>query len=823
MAYRVVRNLERNVGKQTYESIAVSALEGAKAITVRKFQGKNVMASMLSYTFPDPSQWPFVALPGYIETAGHVAQLSSSTAQGLVMIVPPENATAFEDFALQTYNDRGYPETAGRSEFGFGIWARDKNSNYTDGRVRDVNGTASTYDSKYNTLAVIFEINIPNAKSRMFNVHSDVFRGPAIESILDCAEEARAVGNTEAPPCSVLTDFIELIIRPGPAALLYGPVYPANDLSKVVAFTGTSFNWAEVLTNVVPDYVNGLVCVISNGMGDAFTYVIENGEPILLGAGDQHDSSFDPFARQVVLNDQETGASASMTFTLTVYPTNVMFDAFRSDDTARTFALGFIAIISLCGLLFLLYDFFMRHESRQRQIILESKRRFVRFISHEIRTPLNTVCMGVELLEAEVLSGMKGSSAAADNDECSPLGAMYKNWLDLISDIRENSESAVSCLNDVLNYDKLEAGSFRLEVTIVDIWELIQKTVSAFEIQAKKKNVKLCLTMPRSNHQTNGRDVEDVLGLPDFNLLQVHGDDMRLRQVVRNLISNGLKFCREVDGEVTVTVECVENGLPASKQLTKKMAREISCCDAPRAGAIRCSVQDNGAGMTQEQLAELFQEGIQFDVNKLQHGGGSGLGLYITKGLIEEHGGIIFVHSDGPSLGTKFTFELPLHRFPSSVEAKTSTTESVQNGETSKDDNFPEKSRRVLVVDDVLPNCKMLVRLLERCGHICATAMNGREAIEVFSKDAVLADSDPTHVPFDTILMDFEMPVLNGPDATRELRESGCKAWIVGVTGNVLAEDVSYFKSMGADDVIPKPVQVSRLQDFWLQNQRKED
>ena len=165
--------------------------------------------------------------------------------------------------------------------------------------------------------------------------------------------------------------------------------------------------------------------------------------------------------------------------------------------------------------------------------------------------------------------------------------------------------------------------------------------------------------------------------------------------------------------------------------------------------------------MTQDQLSQLFQEGVQFDVNKLQHGGGSGLGLYITKGLIEQHGGKISVHSDGPNLGTTFTFELPLYRFPSPLpkSAINEREESTASVSSTTATEMGEKTRRLLVVDDVAANCKMLVRLLERCGHTFATAFNGREAIDAFMKDASLADEFPDHVPFDTVLLDYEMPV----------------------------------------------------------------
>ena len=100
------------------------------------------------------------------------------------------------------------------------------------------------------------------------------------------------------------------------------------------------------------------------------------------------------------------------------------------------------------------------------------------------------------------------------------------------------------------------------------------------------------------------------------------------------------------------------------------------------------------------------------------------------------------------------------------------------------------------------------MRLLDRTGHTCASACDGQEAIRAFEADQIKAATDPRH-PVDTILMDYQMPILIGPDATKRLRGMGCNAFVVGVTGNVLADDVAYFKSMGADAVLPKPVNVA--------------
>ena len=343
-----------------------------------------------------------------------------------------------------------------------------------------------------------------------------------------------------------------------------------------------------------------------------------------LSKGDRHDPKFDSHVRSVVLNDIETNATASTIYTLTMYPSDRMFKAFRT-NSSWAISLGFVAVIIFCASLFFLYDFFMRHESRQRKIILEVKRRFVRFVSHEIRTPLNTVCLGLELLQAEMNTSNEtecNKKDICDGDKRQTVtdsNEMRKYWQDLTGDILENANIAVGILNDLLNYDKIEQGTFKLEVGTVHIWELVERTVTAFHIQAQKRKIGLNLSI--GEQKVDDNDVEDA-HLPDLARLHVVGDDLRLRQVIRNLISNSLKFSPENTGMIHVTATHNPEGLPKATAsgtdvFRKSMSNQLAC-SYPRAGSILVSVKDNGAGMTQEQLGLLFQEGVQFDANKLQ-------------------------------------------------------------------------------------------------------------------------------------------------------------------------------------------------------------
>jgi two-component system, sensor histidine kinase len=190
------------------------------------------------------------------------------------------------------------------------------------------------------------------------------------------------------------------------------------------------------------------------------------------------------------------------------------------------------------------------------------------------------------------------------------------------------------------------------------------------------------------------------------------------------------------------------------------------------------------------------------------------LGLHITKKLVEQHGGTIEMFSDGLGLGCVTVVELPLYiNFtPTNSNCNPTIIESLVP--TKKVSH--QRLRKCLVVDDSLPNRKMLVRLLERAGHTCLSACNGQEAVEIMDADYAASMHDKDYDPIDSILMDFEMPVLNGPDATKILREKGYNTvTIIGVTGNVLVDDINYFTLAGANRVLPKPVTLSLIEDCW--------
>ena len=256
----------------------------------------------------------------------------------------------------------------------------------------------------------------------------------------------------------------------------------------------------------------------------------------------------------------------------------------------------------------------------------------------------------------------------------------------------------------------------------------------------------------------------------------------------------------------------------------------------PRAGSVRISVTDSGVGLTVDQMAQICTEGIQFNANELQAGKGSGLGLFITKGIVEQHGGTLTVTSPGIGEGTRFAVELPLFyratrisacnaqkskivpdvdlpsHFPAphSLAQSNSYTKSLSSCENFESTESP---RRILVVDDAASNRKMLIRVLASKGYECVQAEDGQQAIDRY------VESVEAHAPFYCIIMDFEMPVMKGPTATGHLRNMGCTVPIIGVTGNLLPNDITFFIAQGANEVFGKPLNLARFEEFMREHE----
>ena len=360
----------------------------------------------------------------------------------------------------------------------------------------------------------------------------------------------------------------------------------------------------------------------------------------------------------------------------------------------------------------------------------------------------------------------------------------------------------------MLNYDKVETGKLHLEKTVLDIWKLMDHVVkNEFSMPFKSKNIKLAFDMGDGTSALKMKEDE----------LYLIGDAIKITQVFRNILSNALKFTPE-NGTVVVQPVWVP---PSGETPPVFDSLSLSSCEKKisfaRNGYLQVRITDTGVGMNEEQIAKLFSAGVQYNSNTLQKGGGSGLGLFIAKGITKMHEGCLEAQSDGLGQGATFSMSIPVHHIPGDhpvlhPQESEAVKKAVSNEVHTRSRKFsePKAALRVLVVDDAVTNRKLLSRLLGKQGHQCDQAEDGVVAVAKV-KEAIAQGN-----PYDSILLDSEMPNLDGPSAAKEMHQiPQFHAFICGITGNVLPEDVAHFKKYGADHVLPKPLDIPTLTRLW--------
>ena len=531
--------------------------------------------------------------------------------------------------------------------------------------------------------------------------------------------------------------------------------------------------------------------------------------------GDHHNPKYTDHGQHANLIDKSTMLvnNFTETFTLSIYPNEELFETYSTKNPMLA-TIGAVVAILLTSLMFILYDYCVRRDISDKKNLLDAKRQFVRFVSHEVRTPLNSVCMGLALLQEEITRsiGFRSVDSMLEKDDQEIVEACKKKgdqkadsfeFFKLVTEVQANAQSSVDVLNDLLNYDKVESGTLSLDLSAIPIWDLIEATVNEFKLPAANKKINLSVHFPQERI-----DEESPAAAPKGMLeLCSIGDVIRITQVLRNLLSNAIKFTGE-GRRITVTCDWLDRdtACPSAKTFEIKNNEEVQ---AFRHGKLVLKVKDEGAGMTEEQVSKLFQQGVQFNPNDLQKGNGSGLGLYISKGIMDQHNGNLSCDSEGMGKGTTFTMELPLYNCPSKNIRSSLFKQEDDTESTSQD--FSSSSLRVLIVDDASSNRKLLRRLLENRGHECSECEDGHLAIQEV-EDAMLRQE-----PYDVILLDYEMRVLNGPEAAEGIRKLGCDAFMVGITGNILSDDVDYFRSKGVMAVLPKPFKMQDLEELLIE------
>ena len=369
----------------------------------------------------------------------------------------------------------------------------------------------------------------------------------------------------------------------------------------------------------------------------------------------------------------------------------------------------------------------------------QAKSSFVANMSHEIRTPMNSII---------------GFSELALDDDIPP------NTRDYLGRITKSGKLLLQIINDILDLSKIESGNIELENISFELHELLSSCQSIISTSADEKSIELYFYAD-----------------PSAACKRLCGDPTRIRQVLVNLLSNAVKF--------------TESGMVSLMINTKKM-NESSI-------TLQFEVEDTGVGMTHEQLTKIFDPFMQADVSTTRKYGGTGLGLPITKKLLEMMGSELEIKST-PGFGSSASFIITLN---------TTDTE----GDVSENANSrhiiekPVFNGCVLVCEDNNLNQQVIHENLARVGLHAETAENGKEGINMVKKRISKGEK-----PYDLIFLDIHMPVMDGMEATQKILALNTGVPIVAMTANAMKQDIDHYMKIGMKDYIGKPY---TSQELW--------